>query len=223
MPFLAPLLLIGAVFAAAPIIIHLLNRRQFKLVEWAPMEYLKLTLRTNRRRLQLEQWILLAIRTLLILILIFAVARPFLSGNTAAAWCGCANRVILIDDSLSMGLRAGGESSFDRATEQAAALIESLGTQDNLTVVTTSSINRPMSRDAALTQLEATDLADRVRQLEPVESANNWAATLSELADMLGAANSSKESASSPTSVRRAGVPMPLNRPPNSKPWVLRS
>lgn len=197
MPFLAPLLLIGAVFAAAPIIIHLLNRRQFKLVEWAPMEYLKLTLRTNRRRLQLEQWILLAIRTLLILILIFAVARPFLSGNTAAAWLslgGRTSRVILIDDSLSMGLRAGGESSFDRATEQAAALIESLGTQDNLTVVTTSSINRPMSRDAALTQLEATDLADRVRQLEPVESANNWAATLSELADMLeGTANSSKE------------------------------
>lgn len=197
MPFLAPLLLIGAVFAAAPIIIHLLNRRQFKLVEWAPMEYLKLTLRTNRRRLQLEQWILLAIRTLLILILIFAVARPFLSGNTAAAWLslgGRTSRVILIDDSLSMGLRAGGESSFDRAKEQAAALIESLGTQDNLTVVTTSSINRPMSRDAALTQLEATDLADRVRQLEPVESANNWAATLSELADMLeGTANSSKE------------------------------
>ena len=85
MPFLAPLLLFGAVFAAAPIIIHLLTRRRFKLVEWAPMEYLKLTLRTNRRRLQLEQWILLAIRTLVILLLIFAVARPFLSGNAAAS------------------------------------------------------------------------------------------------------------------------------------------
>jgi len=197
LPFLAPLLLFGAVFAAAPIIIHLLNRRQFKLVEWAPMEYLKLTLRTNRRRLQLEQWILMAIRTLLILILIFAVARPFLSGNTAAAWLslgGRTSRVILIDDSLSMGLNAAGESSFERSSEQAATLIESLGTQDNLTVVTTSGITNPMSRDAALNQLEANDLASRVRQLEPVQSANNWAATLSELADLLeGTANSSKE------------------------------
>ncbi|MEM9345727.1 MAG: BatA domain-containing protein [Planctomycetota bacterium] len=197
MPFLAPLLLFGAVFAAAPIIIHLLNRRQFKLVEWAPMEYLKLTLRTNRRRLQLEQWILLAIRTLLILILIFAVARPFLSGNTAAAWLslgGRTSRVILIDDSLSMGLTNAGESSFQRSTEQAAALIESIGTQDNLTVVTTSSINAPLSRDTALTQEEANELADEVRKLDPVESANNWAATLAELADLLeGTANSSKE------------------------------
>ena len=197
MPFLAPLLLFGAVFAAAPIIIHLLNRRQFKLVEWAPMEYLKLTLRTNRRRLQLEQWILLAIRTLLILILIFAVARPFLSGNAAASWLtlgGRTSRVILIDDSLSMGLLAGGESSFERSAEQAAALIESLGTQDNLTVATTSGIANPLSRDAALTQDEANDLATQVRALEPVESANNWAATLAELADLLeGTANSSRE------------------------------
>ncbi|MEM6259062.1 MAG: BatA domain-containing protein [Planctomycetota bacterium] len=197
MPFLAPLLLFGAAFAAAPIIIHLLNRRQFKLVEWAPMEYLKLTLRTNRRRLQLEQWILLAIRTLLILILIFAVARPFLSGNTAAAWLslgGRTSRVILIDDSLSMGLTSAGESSFQRSTDQAAALIESIGTQDNLTVVTTSAINAPLSRDTALTQEEANELADEVRKLEPVESANNWAATLAELADLLeGTANSSKE------------------------------
>jgi hypothetical protein len=190
-------LLFGAVFAAAPLIIHLLNRRQFKLVEWAPMEYLKLTLRTNRRRLQLEQWILLAIRTILILLLIFAVARPFLSGNAAASWLSLGertSRVILIDDSLSMGLTAAGESSFERSAEQAASLIETLGTQDNLTVATTSAIARPLSRDAALTQQEANDLASRVRALEPVESANNWAATLSELADVLeGTVNSSKE------------------------------
>ena len=197
MPFLAPILLAGAVFAAAPIIIHLLNRRQFKLVEWAPMEYLKLTLRTNRRRLQLEQWILLAIRTLLILILIFAVARPFLSGNAAAAWLSMGSRtsrVILIDDSLSVGLTAAGESSFERSAAHAAGLIESLGTHDNLTVATTSGIGNPMSRDASLTQDEANQWATQVRALEPVESANNWAATLAELADLLeGTANSSKE------------------------------
>ncbi|MFN3167728.1 MAG: BatA domain-containing protein [Phycisphaeraceae bacterium] len=197
MPFLAPLLLIGAVFASAPIIIHLLNRRQFKLVEWAPMEYLKLTLRTNRRRLQLEQWVLLAIRTLVILLLIFAVARPFLSGDAAASWLsigGRTSRVILIDDSLSMGLENNGESAFDRATEQAAGLIEALGTQDALTVVTTSSIDQPIQRDSTLGPDEAAALANQVRALEPTESANNWAATLSSLADLLdGTAHSSKE------------------------------
>jgi len=61
MQFLAPLLLTGTVLATAPIIIHLLNRRRFIRVDWAPMEYLKLTLKTNKRRLKLEQWLLLAI------------------------------------------------------------------------------------------------------------------------------------------------------------------
>ena len=197
MPFLAPILLFGAVFASAPIIIHLLNRRRFTLVEWAPMEYLKLTLRTNRRRLQLEQWILLAIRTLVILLLIFAVARPFLSGNAAGSWLslgGRTSRVILIDDSLSMGLTTAGDSALKRASEQAALLIESVGSQDALTVATTSGLGKPMLRDSVLSNEEAAALAGDVRAIEPTEAANNWAATLSQAADLLsGAAHASRE------------------------------
>ena len=44
LPLLPPA---GLLLASVPIIIHLLNRRRFKLVEWAPMKYLKLTLQTN--------------------------------------------------------------------------------------------------------------------------------------------------------------------------------
>lgn len=197
MSFLAPLLLGGLVFASAPLIIHLLNRRRFKLVEWAPMEYLKLTLRTNRRRLQLEQWLLLALRTLLILLLIFAVARPLLNANAAASWLaigGRTSRVLIIDDSLSMGLRSGGTSAFDKAKEEAAIAIESLGTQDSLTVVTTSGMDRPLQRDTPLGAGEAEELADRVRALAPSDTANNWSATLAQVADMLeGSAYSSRE------------------------------
>jgi len=197
LPFLAPLLLGGLVFASAPIIIHLLNRRRFKLVEWAPMRYLKLTLRTNRRRLQLEQWILLAIRTLVILLLIFAAARFYLTGNAAAAWLslgGRTSRVILIDDSLSMGLKTAGQSALDRATDQAGQLIETLGTQDALTVATTSTLTAPMRRDSVMSSDEAAALAKQVRDLTPTESANNWAATLASLGDLLeGAAHSNKE------------------------------
>ena len=41
-------MLFGLLLASAPIIIHLLNRRRFIRVDWAPMEYLKLTLKANR-------------------------------------------------------------------------------------------------------------------------------------------------------------------------------
>ena len=54
MSFLAPWMLFALVLASAPIIIHLLNRRRFLRVDWAPMKYLKLTLKSNRRRLRLH-------------------------------------------------------------------------------------------------------------------------------------------------------------------------
>src|SRR5918996_1174136 len=79
MTFLAPYLLGGLVLASVPVFIHLLNRRRFQLVEWAPMKYLKLTIKTNRRRLRIEQLLLLILRTLMIIALILAVARPVLS------------------------------------------------------------------------------------------------------------------------------------------------
>ncbi len=36
--FLSPLLIWGTLLGVIPIIIHLLNRRRFRRVEWAPMQ-----------------------------------------------------------------------------------------------------------------------------------------------------------------------------------------
>ena len=62
MTFLSPFLMWGALLGAIPLIIHLLNRRRFRRVEWAPMRYLKMTIRRNRRRIQIEQLLLLLVR-----------------------------------------------------------------------------------------------------------------------------------------------------------------
>ena len=50
MTFLAAPLLGGLLLASVPIIIHILNRRRFLIIDWPPMKYLKLTLKRNRRR-----------------------------------------------------------------------------------------------------------------------------------------------------------------------------
>src|SRR5580698_9878312 len=63
--------------AAAPILIHLWNKRKYREVPWAAMEYLLAAMRKNARRIQLEQWLLLAVRTLLIVLLVLAVAQPY--------------------------------------------------------------------------------------------------------------------------------------------------
>src|SRR2546426_8553264 len=66
----------GLLLASVPIIIHILNRRRFKIVNWAAMEFLLRAMRKNRRRLRFEQWLLLAVRCCVLLLLGIALARP---------------------------------------------------------------------------------------------------------------------------------------------------
>ena len=66
----------GAALISIPLIIHFLNRRRFKLVHWAAMEYLLQALRKNRRRIKFEQILLLATRCAILALLGLALARP---------------------------------------------------------------------------------------------------------------------------------------------------
>lgn len=70
----------GAMFAAAavlvPILIHLQKRRKSKVVDWPAMQFLKRTVTSRRRGLTLEHLVLLLLRCLLVLLFVFAMARP---------------------------------------------------------------------------------------------------------------------------------------------------
>src|SRR5436305_7618973 len=71
-PLAALATLAGA--ASLPVAIHLLNRRRYRVVEWAAMRFLLAARRQNVRRLRLEQLVLLAVRTLLVVLLVAAMA-----------------------------------------------------------------------------------------------------------------------------------------------------
>src|SRR3954451_13485966 len=62
----------GAV--AVPVIIHLLNRKRYIVVNWAAMRFLLAAQKKNVRRLKLEQWLLLFTRMLLLFLLVLAMA-----------------------------------------------------------------------------------------------------------------------------------------------------
>ena len=86
MTFLNPFMLFGLAAAAIPILLHLLNLRKLKTVEFSSLRFLRELQRTRMRRIRLRQWILLALRTLLILCLVLAFSRPALKGSLAAIW-----------------------------------------------------------------------------------------------------------------------------------------
>src|SRR5882672_9421060 len=77
LPIITGLLTTFAVAAGAasiPIVIHLLNRNRYRVVSWAAMRFLLAAQRKNTRRMRLEQLLLLAVRTLLVLLLVLAMA-----------------------------------------------------------------------------------------------------------------------------------------------------
>ena len=206
MSFLNPILLSALALASVPVIIHLLNRRRFRLVEWAPMKYLKLTIKTNRRRMRLEQLILLALRTLVVVLLVLAVARPVISSGGLAGWLGAkgrTSRLLVIDDSLSTGYLTDGRSAFDAAKEVADELLKSVGAQDAVTAVVTSAPDAPLAREAQMA--DRSGVLGAVAQLRPADTRNDWPATFKAIDDHLAAATFPSKEVVIITDLRKGG------------------
>src|SRR3954466_5208376 len=74
--FASPLGALATLAAAAsvPVVIHLLKRRRYRIVDWAAMRFLLAARRQNVRRLRVEQLLLLAIRIMLVVLLVTAMA-----------------------------------------------------------------------------------------------------------------------------------------------------
>ena len=75
----------GAIAAAGPILIHLLNRRRFKTVNWAAMDFLREAIERNRKILHLRDILLLALRMLAVLLFGLVLSRPFFKGAASTA------------------------------------------------------------------------------------------------------------------------------------------
>ncbi len=144
--FITPAFAVAGVLAVSiPIIIHLLNRRRYKIIEWAAMQFLLAAMRKNRRRVKFEQWILLATRCALIALLGLALARPLgCADSTLARLAGrsASMHVIIIDNSYSMAYQADrpdAPTNFDQAKKISRALVERLSAGGDSVVLITAS------------------------------------------------------------------------------------
>jgi hypothetical protein len=96
---------IGASLVSVPIIIHLINRLRYRRIRWAAMEFLLKAQKRNRRRLIIEQLILLMLRCMLVL-LIAVLVSGFLgfgcSPDGLQTTAQQTTHFIVLDNSLSM-------------------------------------------------------------------------------------------------------------------------
>jgi hypothetical protein len=148
MTFLNPLVLFGLAAGAIPILIHLLNIRKLKIVEFSSLRFLKEMQKTRMRRLKLRQWLILLFRTLLVLFLVLAFSRPALKGSFAGLGAGQASStvVILLDDSPSMGTRNDHGVLFDQARDAASQLLSMASSADEVYLFLLSDFYDPSAR-----------------------------------------------------------------------------
>ena len=204
--FLNAPLLWGLTLASIPLIIHLLFRRRFRQVEWAPMRYLKLTIQRNRRRIQLEQLLLLLLRTALIMLLVGIVARPILNAAGIGRWLGGDTRtshILLLDDSLSMGLSSSGKTAFQHAVELAVQAVEDVGPKDRFTLVLSSRPGLPLLREVDLT--DRNEALNLLRTLQPTEMLTSWVSTLSAVDQLVQSSTFPTRTVTILTDLRRVG------------------
>src|SRR6478736_4800507 len=121
--FLHPWWLAALALAAVPIILHLRQQREPPTVAFPAVRYLLDATRQHQQRLRLRHWLLLLLRTLLIIALVLAAAGPTAPVGGVSSHPPTA-LVIVLDNSLSSGVVAGGTPRLDNLRRAAREVLD---------------------------------------------------------------------------------------------------
>lgn len=198
MSFLQPIMLLGLLGAAVPILIHLIHKRRPRKQRFAAIELVMRSVERVERRWRLKRFLLLMARVSLLAALAFAAAGPLLSDEEtlAVAKSGPERMAIVVDASLSMRALYDGSTSFARAVTQARNLIDRLGPEDQAVLVAAEAKPRLLvERPTASKQ----QLLAALEDLEPSFSAASLAEAVSTGAQALGSLSEESDAEGPPS------------------------
>ena len=122
--------------ALIPLAVHLFDRRKPRPHPFAAIAFVLRSQRRTASRLKLKRIILYTLRTLILLAIPLALARPELRrpGAAVSKAAGPAATVVVVDRGLAMRF-VDGQSMFERARSEARSAIATLGPEDPVTVL----------------------------------------------------------------------------------------
>jgi hypothetical protein len=125
---MSPLLLWGLLAATIPIIIHLISLSKTKEMEFSSIRLLEEMKHESIRKLKIKQWLLVLLRTLMIISLVLMIARPTTKGFISSWLSGDVDSraVVIIDNSASMSLMGDNGSLLENIKLQSKSLIRKL-------------------------------------------------------------------------------------------------
>ena len=167
MSFLSQPILWGLFAASVPVIIHLLNRRRFRIVKWAATSFLLKASRESRGKKKLKHFLILACRALAIAALIFAVARPLIGGFLGSGSGSVGTVVLILDRSASMETKPGSgqlshrQSVITKITEA----VENMGSPRLVLIDSASGEIQEVPSPDALSELSTTSATDTLADI----------------------------------------------------------
>lgn len=136
MTFGNPWMLLGALGALIPLLVHLFDRRRPRPHPFPPMAFVLRSQKRTASRLKLKRLLLYVLRTFIFLAIPFALAKPEWKRDAAAAAVvkGPAATAIVLDASLSMRW-SDGTSLFERGRDEARDALKDLLPEEPATVM----------------------------------------------------------------------------------------
>jgi hypothetical protein len=155
--FLHPLALLGLAVAAIPALLHLLERRVPPEAEFPPIRYLSEAERQSARRLKLRHLLLLVLRTLLVVLIVLAAARPLVRSRGAGGAHAPTALAVILDNSLSSGAVVDGRPLLEQLKRVARTAIARVAPGDRVWLILADGVARAGPRDVLLATVDSTD------------------------------------------------------------------
>ncbi len=142
--FLNIAMLLGLSAMALPVLAHLISRRKFDIVQWGAMQFLQLG-RKTRRRIRLEELLLMLMRMGILGLIAFGMSRPWATGGAISSLTGRVSRdvVLVVDGSYSMGWKGPVDTPHARAIQWGHQCLDTLRPGDTVSILDVRDQVRP--------------------------------------------------------------------------------
>jgi len=149
--------ILSLLFAVSlPVLIHLFNKQKKRKVQFSSIRFLKILEKQKLRKVRIYEILLILIRSLILLFLIFAFARPTLTSRSLFKEGNArSTAVVLLDDNINMRRYDQNGNRFNRAKDILLRLLKEFNDQDQIFIIQTSNPQTILKSPVELDKLSA--------------------------------------------------------------------
>ena len=179
--FLHPAALWSLLAAVTPVVIYLLLRRRKTEIPWGASYLLRKTLASKRKSSVWKQYVVLAVRTLILALMALLLAQPFRPNPRPAFLVPepppePVHRVLLLDHSLSMTVGDAGDTRLNRLKNAVRALLTAQRPGDQTTVLSLLDPEIPLTPHPLTGRISPAEIQSLLDRITPREASLRLAA-----------------------------------------------